>query len=305
MLSLHTWVVSEMARAVSAFRVDVMYVYGDDRQDRLSAQCRPAVFVAAMLVYAEVSPNVEPRLSHASLEPGEWSQYRDGVVVGPTIGRWSSHEYGPNCVAVDESVLDGTTLVDVGFPAAVEGCNLSPGSLVTVDFGPIAAPQWFLETDENGRPFDYETKEDSIPLLIGTLVNNDRLRVENYQVGAADAEPPFDPSYDLSIGIFEGGLGLTRVLNGHRLPRDVRHAIALFGGRRGIEYSDKMYCMLAQCGIERQSLNRVFAIWVDICELQGRNTIRGGRTVYLTLDQMRQNMGLALVRFANETSSSL
>mmetsp|Transcript_9806 Transcript_9806/g.17906 ORF Transcript_9806/g.17906 Transcript_9806/m.17906 type:complete len:382 (-) Transcript_9806:85-1230(-) len=279
---LRTYLVGQVARALTIFEVDEVIVFSEDGKSKSlegefqgsNRRSDPCVFAGRVLQYLETPQYLRkelfpmhPDLKFAGLlnpldAPHHLridmpSIYREGVVARrptkPGQGVW----------------------VNIGLrQCALVGANIPHGTRVTVQLPEIA-----------GKPNARLPKT-----LRGTAVAPDTPRKKNgvywgYSVrlasGLGDVFKgcPYPEGYDLTIGTSERGGDVGG--EGFVLPK-FKHLLVVFGGLGGLEDAIEGDESLAE-----SEPSELFSMYINSCTRQGSRTIRTEEALPITLSLLR------------------
>jgi methyltransferase len=286
-------------------------------QEDYTALTDPDGFLIYVLSYLECPPHLRKRLFpfHPNLrgvgalppldiphhiKAHEWCQYREGVTVGP-VNSSKSTKAGETPrkkqkkEANSESTLSTSTLVDAGFPVAVNA-EIPPDTRVTVKFDSSEPPRDFpyaknsIEIGPGTEPVvTGEAEDPSLPRTEAGYYWGYNLRRAS-SLSAVFTECPFEDGYDVNIGTSERGqsiFGLLEKSNSTPLPEAVSHALVVFGGLGGLEVAAEADLELSNRGITKKNVSDLFDYFVDICPGQGSRTIRTEEAIFIALAQLR------------------
>jgi predicted SPOUT superfamily RNA methylase MTH1 len=249
------------------------------------------------------------------LRADEWSQYREGISIGPANRKLNNtkkqkkSKRSADSAAVNSSI---ESLVDVGFPVAVP-LEIPPNARVTVKFDTKESPPGFPFPQLHGsnqEQYDDMGNQSATPFVAGEAVDPSLPREEagyywGYSVRIASSlsavftESPFEDGYDVSLGTSERGQPLSDVLrpdtllNGAsagdvaKLPETYSHALVVFGGQAGLEVAVLADEELTFRGVNPTNLHELFDAYVNVCPGQGSRTIRTEEAIWIALAQLR------------------
>jgi len=284
---LRTYLAGQIARACAVFQVDEVIIFdesGDFEDDTkgeftgVKKKGNPNQTLGRILQYLEcpqylrkdLFPHhkdlkyaglLNPLDTPHHLRQSEFSQYREGIILDRPASQKKGKGSWVNC-GIDKDVR-----VDLNAPA---------GQRVTVRF-------------------DDEQREDG-KYLTGKLIMPDQVREETgtywgYSLRLAKSlgkifedVPEHWGEYDMTIGTSERGKNIDNV------PfKPFKHALVVFGGVKGLEFSLSQDEELTKSGVE--NVSDLFDRWLNVMPTgQGSRTIRTEEAILVTLSTMRNKI---------------
>ncbi|GJQ12328.1 hypothetical protein GpartN1_g4119.t1 [Galdieria partita] len=273
---LRTYVVGQLARTLTIFKVDEIVLYAQDHKENTNDGLDdPTItFLTRLLQYLETPQYLRRHLFPMSedlkyagllnpidaphhLRKDEWLPWREGVIL--------------------KEEQNGVYMVDIGLDQLAKVKTqetVTIGERVTVSLG----------------------KSKQQECLGGSLCLKTTPRKEGglywgYQVRVASAlsktweECPYEGGYDRVIGTSERGKSVDDP--SFRLA-PCRHLLLVFGGRRGLEYDACRDEKLFVQGVGRHwSVDELFHDYINVCPFQGSRTIRTEEAVMIALSRLQ------------------
>lgn len=281
---LRTYLVGQIARALSIFCVDEVVVFSENGSapalesefKGASRHGNPDLFMARVLQYLEtpqylrkelfpmhkdlryaglLNPLDAPHHMRADAE----SEFREGVTVRrptkPGAGSWAN-------VGLRQCARLGVR-IEPGVRVTVRLSDASSGSKkkVRVLEGRAVAPS--TPRTERGLYWGYTTR------VAGGL-------------GRVLSECPYDGGYDLTIGTSERGTDAAS--EGFKLP-PFRHMLIVFGGLGGLEDAIE-----GDESLPVGQADSLFRMYINSCANQGSRTIRTEEALPITLSLLRPHI---------------
>ena len=298
--------------------------YGDElTRQHFTGYDDPSYFLTHILSYLETPPflrvrlfPLHPDLKYAGaapsldmphhLKPGETCPYREGISVKSKSGSREKQEPVPNgehleqkkrkkkknATTEDETAMDSTHHIDVGFSEPVEVSTPIPlNNRVTVHFSDpddVKAPNTVVQpTDprtKSGYYWGYSVRAAS-------------------SISSVMTECPFDGGYDVTLGTSERGSPLSDLRSCRAqaentdsaigVPKHTisaippfRHMLVAFGGVSGLEAAAASDEVLQEKGVT--DAKDLFDFWVNICPGQGSRTIRTEEAIWVALAHLKE-----------------
>ncbi|CCX04946.1 putative RNA methyltransferase [Pyronema domesticum] len=270
-----TLLVGSIARAAAASCVDEIVVFNDNGDENTHF----TEMMVHILSYLETAPYLRKHLfkKHQNLKsigvlgpidlpnhyhPGEGGLYREGVVVGETIGG-SLVDAGLDRKVLVEAKIPAGARLTLRFPSIEEGAGKGSAGLEYIPAEPVApdAPRV-----EDGFYWGYTVRQAA-------------------NLSAVFTEAPFEGGYNVSLGTSQHGTDIAGVCT--KLPK-FEHMLIAFGGKTGLEGALENDEALKGAGLEH--VKDMFDFWVNACPGQGVRTIRTEDAVWLTLSRLRETI---------------
>ncbi|KAF1841309.1 DUF171-domain-containing protein [Cucurbitaria berberidis CBS 394.84] len=218
------------------------------------------------------------------LRSHEWSQYREGVVIGPAPAPISStpKRKKSNVSASDELIY---AYVKCGLPFPVRvpipsGSPIEAAMRTTVRFESVNPPSsWPHLSYEDCESLQATACASSLPREESGYYWGYNVRRAT-SLSAVFAECEYSGGYDYTIGTSERGVPVHSILPGStaksekKAPESFNHLLIVFGGVAGLEPAVANDSKLVAMGLGKQTAHDLFDAWVNLVPGQGSRTIR-------------------------------
>ncbi|KAI9857684.1 MAG: hypothetical protein M1813_008105 [Trichoglossum hirsutum] len=313
---LKTILAGQIARALAVFCVDEVVVFDDrpagqrtqtaTRHAQYTGTCSPGHFLAHVLSYLETPPYLRRQLFplHANLRfagqlpsldmphhvrEGEWSEFREGVVVGGEEkgeGKKGKEEEEEEEEEEGEEHEEGgdpmkDAVVDAGLNRKIlirTQSSIPPNTRITLHLPPSSPPH-------SHTPIRAEPTHPSAPRTSTGYYWGYTTRLAG-SLSDVFTECPHATGYTLSVGTSERGRPLPYYTATHS-ERRPQHVLVAFGGLAGLEAAVGGDEELARLGVAAEDAESVFDWWIDVCPGQGSRTIRTEEAIWLALGGLR------------------
>jgi predicted SPOUT superfamily RNA methylase MTH1 len=304
--------------------VDPKYVRGrgkktkqevlDSIREEDQAWQNPDQFLYHILSFAECPPHLRydreyPRLSifqeHQNLKwtgglpsmdmphhlrSHEWSQYREGVIMGPAPTVAPPQGKKSKTSASEEQEY---AYVRCGLPYPIRvpipsGAPIEEGMRTTVRFANADPPaSWPHLSEQECNNVEAVPCASSLPREEAGYYWGYNVR-RAPSLSAVFSECEYPDGYDYSIGTSERGESVYSFLGTKtETPKPFKHLLIVFGGQSGIEPAVANDPVLAEKGLGKSTAHELFDAWINIVPGQGSRTIRTEEAVAFGLTALK------------------